>query len=382
MQEALLESASSVAASCPSCIHGGAFFKAIGDEFDHLDRRHEIINADVLDAWYPPAPAVLGALHEHLDWLARTSPPSNCEGLIRTIAAVREVPEECIVPGAGSSDLIFRAFLQWLSPAARVLLLDPAYGEYSHVCEHVLGCDIERLPLEREHGYRLDPDLLHARLRFGGFDAMVLVNPNNPTGQYVPRETLQGLLRKAPDTTMIWIDEAYVEYAGTAQSLERFATERPNVVVCKSLSKVYALSGLRAAYLCGAVETVESLRAWTPPWVVGLPAQVAAVQALQSPDYYQERYRETRALRRQLADGLRRQHPRWDVLEGEANFVLCHLPAAGPSAAEIVQRCRSRGLFLRDAGGLGSCLGDHGLRIAVKDHATQERMLAILRAAV
>src|SRR4051794_20267652 len=96
------------------CYHGGAFFKAIGDGFDDLERRHAIINADVLDAWFPPAPEVLDALHGSLDWLARTSPPTNCEGLIRTIARTRGIPVECVLPGAGSSDLVFRAFRHWL----------------------------------------------------------------------------------------------------------------------------------------------------------------------------------------------------------------------------------------------------------------------------
>src|SRR6266576_2819478 len=55
------------------CYHGGMFFESIGDEFEHLERSREVINADVLDAWFPPAPEVLSALGEHLPWLLRTS---------------------------------------------------------------------------------------------------------------------------------------------------------------------------------------------------------------------------------------------------------------------------------------------------------------------
>src|SRR5207244_5494104 len=63
------------------CFHGGAFFDAVGDEFDRIDRRRSIINADVLDAWFPPSPNVLAALDEHLPWLLRTSPPLGSAGL-------------------------------------------------------------------------------------------------------------------------------------------------------------------------------------------------------------------------------------------------------------------------------------------------------------
>ena len=102
------------------CFHGGAFFKAIGDDFKSLDRATSIINADVLDAWFPPAPAVIDSIREYLPWLLRTSPPTDAEGLVRTIAAVRGVPDECVLVGSGSSDLIYLALREWLSPASRV----------------------------------------------------------------------------------------------------------------------------------------------------------------------------------------------------------------------------------------------------------------------
>src|SRR5262245_16704211 len=72
-----------------ACFHGGAFFAAIGERFDHLERIQGIINADVLDAWFPPAPGVVAALQEQLPWLLRTSPPTGCDGMIQSIALAR-----------------------------------------------------------------------------------------------------------------------------------------------------------------------------------------------------------------------------------------------------------------------------------------------------
>ena len=118
-----------------------------------------------------------------------------------------------------------------------------------------------------------------------GYDLVVLVNPNSPTGQHIPRAKLANALRRAPAHTRVWVDETYVEYAGPGQSLEHFAAASENVLVCKSMSKVYGLSGARVAYLCAGPHQLEALRAITPPWVVSLPAQVAAVRALQNPDY-------------------------------------------------------------------------------------------------
>jgi len=114
-----------------ACFHGGAFFEAVGAKFDALDRSSRIINADVLDAWFPPSPKVLAALTDYLPWLLRTSPPTGCEGLIETIAEVRGIRRENILPGAGSSDLIFRALRQWITPTSHALILDPTYSEYA-----------------------------------------------------------------------------------------------------------------------------------------------------------------------------------------------------------------------------------------------------------
>ncbi len=367
--------------ACPfrqpaACFHGGAFFKAVGESFDQLDRRHEIINADVLDAWFPPSPKVISALQEHLPWLLRTSPPTGCDGMIRAIANARGVSVESILPGAGSSALIFLALRQWLTPAARVLILDPTYGEYAHVLEQVVRCRVDRFRLVREKNYRVDVNRLRTFLR-RGYDLVILVNPNSPTGQHLSRCELETLLRQTPSATRVWIDETYIEYAGAEESLERFAAASRNVIVCKSMSKVYALSGVRAAYLCGPAEMISELRAITPPWAVSLPAQVAAVAALQDADYYDARYRETHRLREELAADLSAA-TNWEVLPGTANFLLCQLPERGPTAHEIVKAARERNLFLRDAKMMGQRLGDRTIRIAVKSAEQNLRMVEII----
>jgi histidinol-phosphate/aromatic aminotransferase/cobyric acid decarboxylase-like protein/N-acyl-L-homoserine lactone synthetase len=365
-----------------TCFHGGAFFEAIGETFETLDRRDSIVNADVLDAWFPPAPGAVRAIEEHLPWLLRTSPPTDGRGLLRIIAETRGVPPGSLALGAGSSSLVFLAFRQWLTPASRVLLPDPTYGEYAHLLERVIGCRTDRLRLSRSRDYRFDLEELLSRLRGQRYDLAVLVNPNNPTGHLVPGAVLASFLAQVPAHTRVWVDEAYIDYAGSAESVERLAAESGNVLVCKSLSKVYALSGARAAYLCGPPALARELRSLTPPWAVSLPAQVAAVAALRDPGYYAERYRETAEMRRGLVLGLQQALPGVEVLEGVANYVLCLLPRRGPDAATLCERCRERGVFLRDAGATSAVLGRHALRVAVKDEANNRRVAETIARAV
>lgn len=364
----------------PACLHGGAVFEGVSETFDRLDTIGTFINADVLDAWFPPAPGVLTALHEHLPWLLGTSPPVHTTGLTRTVAEVRGVGPENILAGGGSSALIYLALGHWVQPRSRVLLLDPTYGEYAHVLEHVIGCPVDRLHLDREGGYVLDPERL-VKVCGLPYDLVVLVNPNSPTGRHVCRQALIETLKQLPLHTRVWIDEAYVEYAGHDQSLEEFAAGSANVIVCKSMSKVYALSGARAAYLCGPGELIEELRPLQPPYAVSLLAQVAAVAALRDPEYYAMRWAETRTLQADLVKKLRALGP-IEIVPGVANFLLCHLPLNGPDSSTVVARCREQGLYVRNARGMGSQLGSHSLRVAVKDAMTNERMVAILGRAI
>ncbi|MEX2219110.1 MAG: histidinol-phosphate transaminase [Phycisphaerales bacterium] len=373
-----------------TCEHGGRAFEAIGEGLTELGRRHSVIAADVLDAWFPPAPEVLSALREHLDWALSASPPAGCAGLIRAIASARGLPEECLAVGAGSSALIYQALTHWLARPSRALVLEPSYGEYAHVLERLIGCRAHRLPLREVEGFAIPVVELRRCLASGQYDLAVIVNPNNPTGTFLRRAELEPILAGAHPSTTVWVDEAYVEYAeamgaegerGTgrsaAVSVEGLAAASRNVVVCKSLSKAYALSGARAAYLCGPAGLMAGLRERTPPWAVSLPAQVAAVRAMGAGGYYRERYRETHALRGALAAQLRQAAP-WRVVEGCLNSVLCLATLEMPRAAEIAEACRKRGLYIRDCSGLGQELAGRAVRIAVRRPDENARMVHII----
>ena len=362
------------------CYHGGAFFDAIGDQFDDLNRRKGIISADVLDAWYPPAPLAQKVLTDHMGFVMRTSPPTRSDGLVKSIAEVRGVRNDCILTGGGSSALIFLAFRQWLNPSSRVLVLDPTYGEYLHVLDQVVKCKVERFSLKRSEGYQLNIESLKKKLA-EGFDLFVWVNPNSPTGLHVSKSDVEAVLRESSTCKRVWIDETYIEYAGAEHSLESFAMQSENVIVCKSMSKVYALSGLRAAYLCASPHQLEELKTITPPWSVSLPAQIAATYALHANDYYAMRYWETKDLREKLVQGLSAMGIT-EIIPGIANFVMFHLPETMDTAESIVKKCRDSGLFLRNVAGMGSEVGHRAMRMAVKDEETNNRMLEIFRTTI
>jgi histidinol-phosphate/aromatic aminotransferase/cobyric acid decarboxylase-like protein/GNAT superfamily N-acetyltransferase len=306
----------------------------------------DIVRADVLDAWYPPCPESIDALGNG-DELARilmTSTSPGCEDLVSAIMRARSIPDASrIVLGAGSSDLIFRAMCAWFGPQSRAMIVSPAYGEYAHVLRHVVRCS------------RVDTCALgdvRDAVRSGTYDIVVIVNPNSPTGAYEP--SLEDIVSCAHPRTIVWIDETYIDFVPRARSLEN----TDNVVVCKSMSKYYALSGARVAYLCGPPRFVERVRARTPPWVVSGPAQRAAIKALENPGYYMRRRAETQRLRERLRGCLIDAGLEPLDTVPTANFVTAFSPCA-----DLAERCAAEGVFIRD---VSADFGRPAVRIAVR----------------
>jgi histidinol-phosphate/aromatic aminotransferase/cobyric acid decarboxylase-like protein len=358
--------------------HGGRFFEAIGTTFNSLARSETIISADVLDAWFDPSPRVIEKLREHLPFLARTSPPAHGEGLIETIAEVRGIFPANLCLGGGSSHLIFTCLPALTSRRSRVMILDPMYGEYAHVLERVLQLDVTRHCLKEDNAFRIDTRRFIDHARCVRPHMVVIVNPNSPTGRYWPREELLEFLRQLPDTLCL-VDETYIDYVHSAESLETEVCNFDNLVVLKSMSKIYALSGLRAAYLAAPQPILRQVARLIAPWSVSLPAQVAAIEALRDPGYYQARYRETDALRFQALESLCGLEG-VELFDSCANFFL--LKTGSTSATWLVQALERDGIFIRHCDSMSCQFHDNFVRLAVKKKDQNIRIIAALKAAL
>jgi histidinol-phosphate aminotransferase len=359
--------------------HAGAFFEAIGEDFATLERADSIINADVLDAWFDPSPRVLQKLAEHLPFIVRTSPPNYSAGLIRTIAEVRGIPEANILPGGGSSDLIFLLLQAMVRHGDRAVLLDPMYGEYSHVLQTVIGATIIRHMLNKVTSFRLDVDAFLQDIVAADPSIVIIVNPNSPTGQYSPRAEIIRLLRSIDPEILVVIDETYIEYVGASESLEPLVAEFKNLIVVKSMSKVYALSGLRIGYLVASEPLIERLACFLPPWAVNLAGQIAAVEALGDKHYYAQQYELTHLYRCEMQEmcesieGLR-------VYDSVSNFFLVELTRSRITASEIDERLRMDGIYVRNPDSMSTQFKDSFLRLAVKRPEHNQRIVSALAA--
>ena len=354
-------------------VHGGDFFDALGADFSGLDRIDEIINADVLDAWYDPSPRVIQAIREHLPWLIKTSPPTHGDGLRQVIAEVRRVDQSNLVIGAGSSSLMYLAFPRLIRAGQKAVILDPMYGEYAHILGEIIGADVVRFELHEEDGFF--PELSALADVCADADLLVMVNPNSPTGVGVSREEMSSLLSQLPQSIRVWVDETYIDFMPGAQSLENLVAADSRLIVSKSMSKHYSLSGLRVGYLVCEANLAAALEEQSPPWAIGLIAQIAAVEALRDPEYYSARTAETHKLREDFSKELG-SLPSVVAFPSTANYLLFKTDQM--SASELVRRAAKRGVFLRNCDSLSPRFRGRFVRAAVKSAEENQRIVQVL----
>ena len=167
------------------------------------------------------------------------------------------------------------------------------------------------------------------------------------------------------------MDETYIEYVDKNKSLEREAAKRKNLVVIKSMSKVYALSGARVGYLVAHESVIDKISPFIPPWSVSLLGQIAGVEALKDEKYYQGKYKETHRLRNKMIKSLQ-DIPSIEVFNSVASFFLVRLKDRRYSAKKIIEKLKKKNIFLRNCDSMSSQFKDNFIRFAVKDEKTNK----------
>jgi histidinol-phosphate/aromatic aminotransferase/cobyric acid decarboxylase-like protein len=375
------------------CSHGGRLHEFIGQTLANPEKRSLCVAADVLDAWYLPHESVSEFLRENISWLISTSPPCRTNGLKKELSAVFDLPSRNILIGAGSSDLIFRLLTGFFGKAAiseifdesnsteskKIGIVSPCYGEYAHVASNLCGLDIVRIFSESDQ-FSFSAEKLLAEVNRHSLRALCLVNPCNPTGQFITGSELRILLNAIPKSCIVFIDETYIEYIGRQHSVAELAIENGNIVVIESLSKTFALSGVRVGYAVLNAKLVALMDQTLPTYHISNVAIAALSRSLREMSYYRGKIAETVCLRRDFSKGLLRIEFVERVLPSVINSVLVDL--GGKVSAEYLRkRLGELSVFVRNITeqGLSPEEADRYLRIAVLDQARNERILAGMR---
>lgn len=295
-------------------------------------------------------------------------PEIHADSLAAALADHHYLDRRHFLPGNGSTPL-FALFARTLRPR-RALVVRPAFSEYQRALE-LAGTIIDYFDLAAEEEFRLDPDRLLAAMT-PTTDLLLIANPGNPSGALIDPELLLSLIRSLKERAVVAIDEAFIDFSPQASILPAIASE-PNLYLFRSLTKFYAIPGLRAGYLAGPPAGIARLQEEAEAWALSNVAIAAAKAALQATEYRQESLRLIPILRRELAAGLGALGLK--VFPAAANYLLVRLEDG--DADEVVSTLRREGILLRSCDNFPPLDGSY-LRIAVRTSAENQRLLLAL----
>lgn len=330
-----------------------------GARLEHVRERYGLVDVVKLGSNefpLPPFPEVKEVIVGALDDLNRY-PDGHSLELRDALGEHYELSPDAIVVGNGSCELLLLLGDVLLEPGDEVVFAEPSFLLYRGMCLRHRARPVE-VPL-RQHVHDLDA----MRARVGPRTRMVVVcNPNNPTGTYVPARDLTEFVQSLPQDVLVVLDEAYNEFVMEPdwQDTVPLARVHPNVILLRTFSKIYGLCGLRIGYgLCapGLRAAIDRMR---QPFNINRLAQLAAREALRHDDQLLQRRSATAGLRDDLTRSLvELGRP---VVPSQANFVLVGAEGLERPPDEVVEALMSRGVIVRD----GTAFGLPGwLRVSV-----------------
>ena len=290
--------------------------------------------------------------------------PDRHATTVREMLAARHgVQPEQIVVGNGAAELLQLATMVLLRRGEMVLAW-PSYPLFPLMAQRAGG-----RPVAVESGALVDAVTDRTRL-------VVICNPNDPTGTYTPADELASVLASLPDHVHVLLDEAYIQFQDVEpeDACLRLVDAFPRLLVFRTFSKIYGLSGLRAGYVVGSTASADVLTALAPALGISVLTQAGLVQALKIGDPEIER---RRALvieqRRRVLDALHDLPV--DAPASEANFVWLH--ASGLTGAQLAGGLERAGVIVAPGGPLGA---DDHVRASIRGPAATDRLLTALAA--
>ena len=305
---------------------------------------------------FPPPPAVLDAAILALRGVNRY-PPEEPQGLLEALR--RFHGEYHFAAGAGMDGVIETVLRALVAPGERVPVATPTFSFYGVAA---MGHGAEVVPVKRRADFSVDLPAFARAME--GAPLGFLCSPNNPTGNAAPPGDIAGLLDRMDG--VLFLDNAYVDFSDL--DYRPLMKDHDNLIIGRTMSKIYALAGLRVGYaflpgwLAGPYR-----RAQTPFAVSGVAA--AAAEAALGEEQWAGRYRDqVRRWRERFTREIR-----WPVHPSDANFVLVDVAPRGSD--EVTEALAHRGIVVRSCRSFPD-LEDHYIRVSIGEDRENERLVS------
>lgn len=294
-----------------------------------------LIKLNTNESPYGPSPKVFEAIRQAADDTLRLYPDPQAQDLKQVLANYTGLPADHIFVGNGSDEVLAIAYQALLKQDKPLLFPDISYSFYPVYCQ-MYQVDYEQIPLDKNFNI----NLADYQRPNGG---IIFPNPNAPTGIALPLNNIKQLLDNNPDTVVL-VDEAYVDFG--AESAVSLVKDYPNLLVTQTLSKSWALAGLRVGFAVGQPALIEALirvKDSFNSYPLDRLALVGAAAAIQDQDYFKATCSKIITSRESLTADLTALG--FEVLPSSANFVFVSHPQH--EGAWIAQKLREKSLLVR-----------------------------------
>jgi histidinol-phosphate aminotransferase len=314
---------------------------------------------------YPPSPRVIDAIRGIGPDALRRYPSPMADDFRAAAARLHGVSPACILAGNGSDDILQIALRSYCGPGDVLACPTPTYSLYPVLAQLA---DVRLVQVPWEPGWQLPIDALAATQP----RAIFFANPNSPSGTTVPLADVEALAIYSE--ALVLVDEAYVDFADS--NCLSLLEQRPNVLITRTLSKGYALAGLRFGYAIGNPDVIAQMTKVKDSYNCDAIAIVAACAALDDQEYARTQWRAIRAERARVSLQLTQRG--FVVIPSQGNFLLATIPGAA-HAGWLYTALKSRGVLVRffDKPGL-----DDKLRISIGTGEENDALLAALDASI
>ena len=284
---------------------------------------------------YPPSPAVAKALKSFSSERLRLYPaPLACE-LRKTVADIFRLKPENIIVGNGSDDILTITTRAFVGEKDSLACFDPSYSLYPVLAE-LQDCTRIKIPLKFDGDFSIPANTLEkaetAKLFY-------IARPNAPTGTLFPIEEIRKICRNFKG--IVFVDEAYADFAD--DNCVGLLSEFANIIIGRTLSKSYALAGLRLGYALASAKIIEGMMKVKDSYNVGTLVQVIATAALKDRKYFNGTKRKICRTREYLADSLRKKG--FKVCASQSNFVFAAPP--DNDGEGLYKRLKKNGILVR-----------------------------------
>jgi len=296
--------------------------------------------------------------------------------LRRTLAKHNELDMEDIIVGNGATEVIF-LYCKTLNPK-KALIVMPTFAEYERALRSV-GCQVDYFELHEKDDFVLDIEKLEDELK-KGYDLLVMCNPNNPTGKFIPLEKMGEVVRVAKESkTKLLLDEAFIEFVEGDYKESTATLGEKDVFIVRALTKFFAIPGVRLGFgICRDKDLKEQIEAHREPWTVNTLAEISAKVLLEDKEYIEQSKEWIESEKDYVYNGLVKG--RFIVpYKTETNFILVKL-TGNLTAGELREKMIDRGVVIRDASNF-PFLGEKFVRLAIKGRETNsiviERIVSV-----